>query len=156
MTTSRRAAIRVESRAEAFPRIHATLTSVLPAWLPESVRHRLAICLGEAFQNAVVHAWGHEDGWVEVRVALDDERVVIDVVDGGSGMTDADRRRLATAELPDLARTPLSALPEGGYGFGILRSVMDEIEYTSRRGRNRLRMTKRIADAAEPAPLDPV
>ncbi|MEZ5064996.1 MAG: ATP-binding protein [bacterium] len=156
MKTARRAAVRVESRAEAFPRIHATLTSVLPPWLPESVRHRLAICLGEAFQNAVVHAWGHEDGWVEVRVALDDDHVVIDVVDGGAGMTDADRRRLATAELPDLDRIPLSALPEGGYGFGILRSVMDEIEYTSGRGRNRLRMTKRIGESAAHTPVEPV
>ena len=62
--------------------------------LPGEVATSLAVVLNELMQNAVDHAFAHDDedpddharGVVTVRLARSDEHVVIEVIDDGTGL----------------------------------------------------------------------
>jgi len=97
----------------------------------EELANQLVSAIGEAFNNAVLHAYaGRVPGEVEIVATFDSERIVVDVVDFGSSFA------------PDQVPTPdLGTLPTSGMGFFIIRSFVDRLEYLPGRP-NILRLTK--------------
>jgi anti-sigma regulatory factor (Ser/Thr protein kinase) len=96
-------------------------------------------CVGEAVNNAIIHAYGREAGHeVEVEIRLETDRVVCTVADRGKPVP------AEAHEKPSLEISPreVEDLPEGGMGLFIIHEVMDRIEYESKEGRNVLIMTK--------------
>jgi serine/threonine-protein kinase RsbW len=80
-------------------------------------------------------------------VGLHKEQVVIEIVDHASPMqagllSDASAERFAFDE------TNLADIPESGMGLALIRMNMDEVQYSSTEGENRLRMIKRIEPRA--------
>jgi serine/threonine-protein kinase RsbW len=143
----------VPARYRAFDVVRSALGAFLADGADEETRTRLAIGLGEAFNNVVTHAYGGQGSDpVEIRFERAGDRVVLEVRDEGRPMSEEDRARLAAdAEVPDPASTAVEDLPERGFGFGILRSVADSLEYRSAGGRNVLRLEKEVrAEAAVP------
>ena len=103
----------------------------------------IELCLAEAVNNAIEHAYRLEAGHaVEIVVGLraSDDLLSIDVRDCGRAMP-TDR---LIAELKDLDPTDIDALPERGMGLAILRRAMDALSYASDGGVNTLTLTKRV------------
>lgn len=108
------------------------------------VTSQVRIAVVEMVTNVVRHGYrDREAGPVSVELEARDGWVTAQIRDRGQPF---DSRRKAT--LPDPAR-----LAEGGYGLGIVQTVMDELdyEYAPDTG-NHFTMRKRIASAiGEPA-----
>jgi serine/threonine-protein kinase RsbW len=94
----------------------------------------LKLALTEATSNSVRHAYGDNEGVVEISYELSGDRLAIEVSDDGEGFDPADDTDLGELE----------NLNEGGLGIAIIRSIADEFDLT--RGPNgrgsRLRFAK--------------
>lgn len=102
--------------------------------------HQIEVCVIEAANNAVIHAYGGEKGHeVAIEVLLHPDRVVCRVANRGRPMKEEDLRRKAAL---DYSPEDIRTLPEGGMGLYIIHRVMDRVEYRSENGRNILTMTK--------------
>lgn len=79
----------------------------------------LATAVGEAFNNAVLHAYrGRAPGVVELVADVSARRVEVSVVDHG---TPFDPTRVPPPNLEDL--------PESGMGLYLMRRLVDELRY---------------------------
>ena len=84
--------------------------------LSEDVLADLKLALTEACSNSVRHAYGDGDGQVAISFELREDRLIVEVVDDGSGFT---------LQEPN---TDGGDLSEGGLGIAIIRSIADEVE----------------------------
>lgn len=105
------------------------------------------LCVVEAVNNAVEHAYGGQPGQVvEVDLNVDPAALHIAVRDRGRAMNWA-------AACARADPTALHTVSDGGRGLFIMRSLMDELSYCSANGWNVLTMTKRLpASSAAAAP----
>lgn len=83
--------------------------------LDQEVIDDMKLALTEACSNSVRHAYQDGGGEVSVRIALDDERIAIEVEDAGAGFT--------------LAVPPAvpPVLDGGGMGLALIRALSDEL-----------------------------
>jgi serine/threonine-protein kinase RsbW len=95
-------------------------------------RGELVLALSEACTNAVKHAVG-TDGY-EVRVTVDDDRCVVEVIDAGRGVV----------RLSDDPALPGPA-GESGRGLSIIAMCSDSVQMTARQPHGfAVRFTKRL------------
>lgn len=99
---------------------------------------KLEILLAEILNNVVEH--GHDkisDGVATVSIALTKTELEITVVDEGNPMPDL---RLPDGKLVGGApgQIPLADLPEGGFGWALIRMLADRIGYQRINEQNRL------------------
>ena len=94
----------------------------------------LKLALTEACSNSVRHAYDDGEGHVSISFELRDDRLIIEVVDDGTGFEPETAGKNGGDE----------ELSEGGLGIAIIRSIADEVEIgggANGRG-SRLRFTK--------------
>jgi serine/threonine-protein kinase RsbW len=98
----------------------------------------LKLALTEACSNSVRHAYGGQDGVVEILFELHPDRLVIEVADEGAGFAAVYGER-GEEEFPGLS--------EGGLGIAIIRALADDLQIGPRRdGRgSRLRFEKMLS-----------
>ena len=77
----------------------------------------LKLALTEACSNSVRHAYGGGDGHVDISFELLEDRLIVEVVDDGTGF-----------EPDDVSANGRDELSEGGLGIAIIRSIADEVE----------------------------
>jgi serine/threonine-protein kinase RsbW len=94
----------------------------------------LKLALTEACSNSVRHAYGGDEGHVQISYELTQDRIAIEVVDDGAGFD------------PLLEEDGARELSEGGLGIAIIRAVADEFSLESRAGErgSRLRFAKAL------------
>lgn len=103
--------------------------------LPPEDLQVLELVLAEVLNNVVEHAYaGRGDGVVELSVLCGGEAVGCAVVDRGNPMPGA---ALPCGGLPP-AGSDGAALPEGGFGWFLIRALTQELRYVRTSGRNRL------------------
>jgi serine/threonine-protein kinase RsbW len=114
--------------------------------LDETEAYQMELCVVEAVNNTIRHAYGGQAGHeVAVSAAISPSRLEFSVADRGSPISgDVLAARRWEASAADHDPFALDQLPEGGMGLEIMREVMDQVDYESRGGVNCLRMTKRI------------
>ncbi|KUJ85384.1 ATPase [Ruegeria marisrubri] len=125
----------------------ANLSAQLAArGLPQERAGDVKIALAEAINNVVEHAYaGMEPALVQVECRFGPNRLDILISDTG--------RPLPGARPPDgepaSVDTPLQDLPEGGFGWFLIRQLAKDVRYERRDGSNRLhlRFDLRCADA---------
>ena len=112
-----------------------------PEPLSTEVLGDLKLALTEACTNSVRHAYGHENGTVEITYELFADRLVVVVVDEGAGFEPpADAAARLNGEDGD------DELAEGGLGIAIIEALADELEITERaEGGSSLRFVKRLS-----------
>lgn len=88
------------------------------------------IVLAEVLNNVVEHAYGDRAGAIEVEVARIGDGLRCRVVDFG--------RPMPGGQLPDPNLTPPEDLPEGGFGWYLIRTLAQELRYRRLHGRNEL------------------
>jgi anti-sigma regulatory factor (Ser/Thr protein kinase) len=97
----------------------------------------LAVAFSEAAANVHRHAYGgRRDGWVDVRVTIDGEQVVVTLEHDGLPF-DPDGY-----EPPDLRRPS-----ESGYGLHLIASLVDDVSFGSTDSGGRLVLVKRRSSA---------
>lgn len=137
--------LRIDSRLDHVFLVGLSVRAICAAAaLPADEAAAVELCVVEAVNNAVEHAYREEPGHiVEIELALQMNGLSIKVRDRGLAMDWVAARRNADAYAVD----PLN---EGGRGLFIMRSVMDSLSYRSANGWNVLTMVKRVP-AATPA-----
>jgi serine/threonine-protein kinase RsbW len=106
-----------------------------PAPFSDEVLGDVKLALTEACTNSVRHAYDGGSGAVSIAYELHRDRLVVEVVDDGTGFDHAD----APAD-------PENELNEGGLGIAIIEALTDELEISrGDAGGSRLRFVKRLA-----------
>lgn len=106
--------------------------------------YRLELCVVEAVNNAIIHAYNREPGnRVEVTLTLYPDRLVFDVCDTGKAMPG---HFLQQSDMASIQFEPddLDSIPEAGMGLAIMKDIMDRVDYKTAGGKNCLTMTKKI------------
>jgi sigma-B regulation protein RsbU (phosphoserine phosphatase) len=111
------ASLTVPGVLDAVPRVRRWLGDLLAGWrLAEPDAGDLALAVTEICTNIARHGYRDVAGDIEVRVARDAGAVHVTIVDR------------APPFVPDPGSLPSpEALAEGGYGLGLVRSVVDEV-----------------------------
>jgi serine/threonine-protein kinase RsbW len=101
--------------------------------LPDATLADLKLALTEACSNSVRHAYGEDEGHVDISFELREDRLIVEVADDGSGF-----------EPGKAGKNGGDELSEGGLGIAIIRSIADEVEIAGGPGGrgSRLRFVK--------------
>ena len=136
----------VESRLESVPLAGILVrTFCLESGASEVESGQIEVCVVEAANNCVVHAYEKESGHtVEVTVSRHDSDFRFEIWDQGKPMKAGTLQR-NRGHLLELDPLGVSGASESGRGLAIIEAIMDTIDYATLEGGNRLSMTKRIA-----------
>ena len=100
------------------------------------------LVLAEAMNNVVEHAYAGTSGVIELRVANCTDGLFCEVLDDGAGM-----EGLPSGDDPsDGPPAPVEDMPEGGFGWFLIRSLARDLSYAREHGRNRLSFRIDLAD----------
>lgn len=103
--------------------------------IPELRVDEVQIALAEAVNNVVEHAYaGKAPGDVRIRCSLEPERLWINITDAGAPFPEG---QLPEGKLVDLDVAPQD-LPEGGFGWFLIRELTSDIHYERNAGNNQL------------------
>ncbi len=93
------------------------------------------LVLAEAMNNIIEHAYaGRQDGQVALHIVLEDGALAISLEDSGEPMPGGQAPR---GQAHDLA-CDLEDLPEGGFGWFLIRQLTEDLVFSRVDGRNRL------------------
>jgi serine/threonine-protein kinase RsbW len=102
--------------------------------VPVTARETVEIVLAEIINNVVEHAYSEHPGPVELRLQASAGAIDCVIIDEGVGMPGG--------MLPDPARRsvtlPMADLPEGGFGWSLIRDLADDLSYHRKDGKNHL------------------
>lgn len=105
----------------------------------ESVCNAVEICLTEALNNVIKHAYkGDHSQQIEILINLSDNVLEIVLID--SGMP---REKIKEPTL-DFDPEDIENLPESGMGLYIIHQLMDTVEYHSNNGKNFFTLKKHL------------
>lgn len=102
--------------------------------LPEDQRGTAEIVIAEVLNNIVEHAYSATSGIIEVSVDLAEEGLLCTIADKGAAMPDNLLPQGHAQQIKDLDN-----LPEGGYGWLLIRSLALDLQYSRLQGHNYLR-----------------
>ncbi len=146
--------IDIESKLNAVSQLGMTVHSACEAFgLPEEMRFRIQTAVVEAASNAVRHAYDHApDQAVTFTMEIHEGRVELEVIDSGKPMPPQQAEVLRHgSNVLDFDETDIEALPEGGLGLEIIHRSMDNVNYTSNNGINRIHMMTTAREEEETA-----
>lgn len=133
---------KIDSRLEHVALVGTAVRAICAAVpLDDDEAGNIELCVVEAVNNAIEHAYGEPGYPVEIDVSLAVDTLDIAVRDRGRSM---DWTR-ACAEADAYAADTLN---EGGRGLFIVRALMDRVSYGLVAGWNELAMRKRLVPRA--------
>ncbi|WP_308917757.1 ATP-binding protein [Jannaschia sp. LMIT008] len=99
-------------------------------------RDNLVIVLGEVLNNSVEHGMADRtDGWIEMIIRMNPaDRAEVAIADDGRPLP---LHLLQGAQAPDVT-VDADAMPEGGFGWFIIHTLVDDMTYERADGRNHL------------------
>lgn len=118
----------------------STLCGTCPG-IDDDTTDMLRLCLAEALNNIVEHAYDGVNGKpIFADVKFMDDRLAVLLIDEGKPMPDG--QVPSGDDEPDL--DDFENLPEGGFGWMLIKAQMDGIDYERRDGCNVLRLEKML------------
>lgn len=99
---------------------------------PEAVCENVMIVLGEVCNNIVEHATERQDRDIGLRITEVRGRLHIETRDRGHALP---TRLLGMPDLPEIGEST-DDLPEGGFGWFIIHSLVDDMTYERDKGMN--------------------
>lgn len=135
---SNRLALTVQTRIDELERIASAVESFGREndWSPAMV-FRVNLVLEELGLNIMTHAYNEGLHEIEITLVSEVDAITIEIEDDGRPFDP-----LKDAPPPDLTRS-LEDRPVGGLGIHLVRSMMDELHYQRKQGRNCLTMVSR-------------
>lgn len=110
--------------------LKALFESLLLRQLDEANRGKAEIVLAEALNNIVEHAYADGKGEIELTICLNRQGLKCRIVDHGAPMPDG--------ALPSGTLTSPDDLPEGGFGWHLIRTLSEDLRYARVAGQNQL------------------
>lgn len=98
-------------------------------------RATVEIVLAEVLNNVAEHAYAAHPGMVEVALAAHPAGIACQVVDSGAPMPGG---KLPEGRQPTGPGTALADLPEGGFGWHLIRSLTRDLRYVRTDAQNHL------------------
>lgn len=92
------------------------------------------LVLAEVLNNVVEHAYARYPGEIELRLTVTPACLHCQIIDSGLPMPEG---RLPPGDPPDLGED----LPEGGFGWNLIRTLTTGLEYRRLAGRNHLQFS---------------
>ena len=147
---TKRIQLLIESNCEHVPLVSIAVNRLcLSASFSEKDAHAIELCVTEAVVNSIKHAYGDEQGHeVVVTVAVESDRVTIDVCDTGNPMDPGileEKKKTALVFDPE----NIDAIPESGRGLAIIQGFMDGVSYRMEEDQKCLRMVKKFQMSGE-------
>jgi serine/threonine-protein kinase RsbW len=105
----------------------------------------MKVAVSEACNNAVLHAYGGDDGNIEVQFVTNADELSITVRDYGQSFTFADNK--AT---PSLHGKSINEIQSGGLGLYLMQALMDHVE-VQHEGGTAVTLTKKRMKSEETA-----
>lgn len=103
--------------------------------IPNTRADEVQIALTEAVNNVVEHAYDQDTpGDVRIHCKLDPNRLWIDICDAGQPFPE----NTLPEGKPANVNVPLEDLPEGGFGWFLIRELTSNIKYQRSEGNNEL------------------
>lgn len=112
------------------------MEQLLPVGLPVDDSGRIELVVAEAINNIVEHAYpeGNPDGPIQLDWSIADRAIRFLITDQGLGMPDGK----APEGRPQNVRVDIMNLPEGGFGWFLIRDQARDVEYRRTAWENRL------------------
>ena len=111
----------------------------------ETDAFNIELCVIEAVTNCIKHAYGENTGEeVIVTFTLSDSEAVFEICDKGKPM-DPERLKKADLAKPNCGTLDVETPAECGRGLGIMKEIMDHVDYRSENGTNCLILKKRLS-----------
>ncbi|MBN3521513.1 ATP-binding protein [Algoriphagus lutimaris] len=104
--------------------------------LSDKDRHQLTLAVEEVCANLIIHSHqcnGSDQIKLEVKESPD--KLIFEITDKGKAFN------LLDYEVPDLKKV-ISEKRKGGLGIILVKTIMDEIEFESNKGKNTCRLIK--------------
>ena len=130
----------IKSRQPAVTKVvKSAEQSLLGAKIGEDQTGEICLVLAEALNNVVEHAYSYrEDGDIDVSLDITAGRLCIRIVDFGPAFAPPKPKE----NVPDLDE--FEALPEGGFGWGLIQMLTEEITLERIDHRNHLTLFKTV------------
>ncbi|GGA16519.1 ATP-binding protein [Neptunicoccus cionae] len=104
----------------------------------------LELVTAEALNNVVEHAYLYaEDGEIRIVVALRPGKLQVQITDGGRKFDGPPPEKKM-----DVEKFSFEELPEGGFGWNLIRSLTDEVAFERAGEKNRLTLTRNLPETA--------
>ena len=130
--------VKISDKARSLQRaLHALESFGAHHGLPRPALHHIQVALDEIITNIFSHGYRDTAGLVELAVALRDDFLELQILD------EADAFNLLEQDQPDVDQG-IDDRPIGGLGIFIVRSLIDEIEYSRQGDRNSLLLRKKL------------
>lgn len=113
--------------------LHDLMANPLLADQPQGLRSTAEIVLAEVLNNIVEHAYAQKKGQITLLIDQAAQGLRCEITDSGLPMPGL---RLPDGNPPTLAE--IADLPEGGFGWFMIRSLAEELNYIHINGQNRL------------------
>jgi serine/threonine-protein kinase RsbW len=113
--------------------------------LAADARGTAELVLGEALNNIVEHAYATTSGPIEVCVTRTADALACRIADRGASMPGGTP---PAGQLPTGLDGPIDDLPEGGFGWFLIRTLTADLTYHRQDGRNHLSFTLPLGDVS--------
>ena len=110
--------------------LKALFQSLLLRQLDEADRGKAEIVLAEALNNIVEHAYADGAGEIELTICVNRQGLDCRIIDHGAPMPHQ--------ELPSGTLAAPEDLPEGGFGWHLIRTLSEDLRYARIAGQNQL------------------
>ena len=133
-TTQQQISLKIDSRLDCVAVVGTRISTLcFEHGLDEMNSYQVKTAVTEAINNVIIHAYDKQPGHeVIVDWSLKDQTICIEVSDKGKKMAKIP---------PDIEPSPEA---ENGRGWWIMRRWMDQVDYVSNNGLNRLIMYRKI------------
>lgn len=110
--------------------------------LPEDIVGDIVLAVDEACTNIIKHAYKYSpDGDIKIKLKYSDKKIVVEITDHGASF------HPHAVPKPDLKKY-FEEKRVGGLGMYLMKSLMDDIQYTSVPGKyNQVSLTKKMNSA---------
>ncbi|WP_276357818.1 anti-sigma B factor RsbW [Cohnella caldifontis] len=146
MAKERKVTLTVPAQAEFVDLIRLTLYGIASKmkFLFEEIED-MKVAVSEAVNNAVLHAYGGEDGLIEVVFTASAQELTIRVSDNGISFAPAD-----DTESASLHGKSIEEIQSGGLGLYLMQALMDRVE-VKRLGGTTVTLVKKRSNFEEQA-----
>lgn len=104
---------------------------------PPALVHQVDLAIEEIGNNAIRHGFEGGSGEIEITLTSESDTITIEIADDGRAFNP-----LNDAPIPDV-EAALEDRPIGGLGVHLVLTMMDEMHYKRKNGRNHLTLVKR-------------
>ncbi len=111
----------------------------------ETNASNVELCVVEAVTNSIKHAYGKECGReVMITITFSESEAVFEICDKGKSMN-PERLKKADLAASQHENRNIEAISESGRGLGIMKEIMDGVDYRSENGCNCMILKKRVS-----------